>query len=269
MPEGDRLDHTAAAMRAALCDRKMLRFEAPRLVGVVPRAGRLIERVESRGRHLRVSWDDGIVLHTNLRRHGVWNLHRAGEHWNGRHNDVTTVIEVPGWVAVCYRAPVIETYRTPDASRHPGLGGLGPDLARPDADLARGVRNLRRPSEPAAALHRVLLDQRLFCGLGNVFRSELLWACTLSPFAAVGDLTATDATRLVDLAAALVRTNQVSPELTGVAGGELAVYGRRGQRCRRCTDTIDAVPSGGNGRSLYWCPGCQVRLHPSGQPVLH
>ena len=265
MPEGDRLDHTAAAMRAALCDRKMLRFDAPRLIGVVPRAGRVIERVEGRGRHLHLAWDDGIVLHTNLRRHGEWNLHRDGEHWQGHHDDVTTLIEVPGWVAVCYRAPVVETYRTPDASRHPGLGGLGPDLARADADLARCVRTLLRPRDPEAALHRVLLDQRIFCGLGNVFRSELLWACTLSPFAGVGDLTSTDATRLVELAAALVRTNQATPELTGAAGRDLAVYSRRGQRCRRCSDSIDAMPSGGDGRILYWCPGCQVRLDPRGR----
>jgi endonuclease-8 len=265
MPEGAHLDHTAAAMRAALCDRKMLRFDAPRLVGVVPRAGRVIERVESHGRHLHLSWDDGIVLHTDLRRHGTWDLHRTGEYWQGHHHDVTTLIEVPGWVAICYRAPVVETYRAPDARRHPRLGGLGPDLSRPDADLGRCVLALRAHEDPEAPVHRVLLDQRIFCGLGNVFRSEVLWARALSPFAAVGDLTETDAVRLVEVAARLLQANQSDPDVTGAApGSDFAVYSRRGQRCRRCTDTIEATPAGGPDRLLYWCPGCQIRLDPAG-----
>jgi endonuclease-8 len=268
MLEGDRLDHTAAAMRAALCDRKMLCFDAPRLVGVVPRAGRVIERIESRGRHLHVDWDDGIRLHTNLRRHGEWHLHRTGEHWQGRHDDVAALIEVPGWVAVCYRAPVVETFRAPDASRHPGLGGIGPDLAREDADLGRCVAALLAPSDPDAPLHRVLLDERVCFGLGNAYRSEVLWARALSPFAAVGQLTPSDAERLIDTAARMIRTNQQRADVTGALPGEqFAVYSRRGQRCRRCRDSIESMPSGPAGRLLYWCPGCQVRLDPRADPA--
>jgi endonuclease-8 len=41
----------------------------------------------------------------------------------------------------------------------------------------------------------------------------------------------------------------------------LAVYGRNGQRCARCGDTIEARRIGDPARVLYFCPGCQVRLH--------
>lgn len=255
-------------MRAALCDRKMLRFDAPRLVGVVPKAGRVIERIESHGRHLHLDWDDGVRLHTNLRRHGLWHLHRSGEFWRGRYDDVAALIEVPGWVAVCYRAPVVETFRAPDASRHPGLGGVGPDLGRDDADLGRCVAALLAPADPDARLHRVLLDPRVCFGLGNAYRSEVLWARSLSPFAKVGDLTRTDAVRLIEAAARMVRDNQERADVTGaLPGADFAVYSRRGQRCRRCRDSIDAMPSGGAGRLLYWCPGCQVRLDPRLNPA--
>ena len=44
-------------------------------------------------------------------------------------------ITVPDWVAVCFNAPVVETYREFDRYRHPGFGRLGPDLCKPDADL--------------------------------------------------------------------------------------------------------------------------------------
>jgi endonuclease VIII len=44
--------------------------------------------------------------------------------------------------------------------------------------------------------------------------------------------------------------------------GGLAVYGRNGQRCPRCTDTIECRRMGEHRRILYWCPGCQTHLDP-------
>ena len=127
MPDGD-IRHAAAALRSALVDHTMVRFEAPRLVGITPRAGRLIESVESHGRHLDVQWDDGVVLHTHMRMSGSWHLYRDDESWQHPHQHLRALIEVDGWRAVCFNAPVVETYRAPDATRHPGLRGLGPDL---------------------------------------------------------------------------------------------------------------------------------------------
>ena len=67
MPEGATIHRTAAALRTALVDKKMVRFDAPRLIGITPRAGRIVERVESHGKHLEVEWDDDVVLHTHMR----------------------------------------------------------------------------------------------------------------------------------------------------------------------------------------------------------
>ena len=70
--------------------------------------------------------------------------------------------------------------------------------------------------------------------------------------------------RLVNVAATLLRANLHHAEritVPGVKGG-LAVYGRSGQRCQRCSETIEARRAGEHARTLYWCPGCQVRLDP-------
>jgi endonuclease-8 len=167
-----------------MADRRMVRFDAPRLVGVVPKAGRFIERIESHGKHLEIEWDDGIVLHTHMRMSGSWHLYRTGEPWRRSHREMRVVIETDDWTAVCFNAPVVETYRTPDINRHPGFGRLGPDLCRADADLDRCVDLLMSYDDPRATIAEVLLDQRVFCGVGNVYRSEVLWACELSPSAA-------------------------------------------------------------------------------------
>lgn len=47
-----------------------------------------------------------------------------------------------------------------------------------------------------------------------------------------------------------------------LAGG-LAVYGRNGQRCARCGDTVQVRRVGEHARTLYYCPGCQVRHQPT------
>ena len=249
MPEGDTIHRAASAMRTALVGKPMVSFDASRLVGPVPRAGRRIEGVEHHGRHLELTWDDGLVLHTHLRRTGSWHLYRRGEPWRRPQRQLRVSIETAEWVAACFNAPVVETYREPDRRRHPGLGRLGPDLCRHDADLSQVVDLLLAYPDPEARLRDVLLDQHVMCGVGNVYRCEVLWAGELSPWAHVGDLTHHDAVLLVNTAARLLRSDV-----------GLAVYGRNGQGCARCHETVAVRTVGDPVRLLYWCPGCQVRL---------
>ncbi|MDF2732173.1 MAG: nei [Desertimonas sp.] len=265
MPEGDSIHHTAAAMRIALVDKKMVRFDAPHLIGVVPKAGRTIVRIESESKHLEIEWDDGIILHTHLRKSGFWDLYRKDDIWQRPHREMRALIDTSAWTAVCFNAPTVETYREPGISRHPWFGRLGPDLGSVDADLDRCVELLLSYDDRRAPISEVLLDQRVFCGVGNLYRSEVLWACEVHPFAAIGDLGEALARRIVHVAARLVRANLVAEEqvaLPGVPGG-LGVYGRTGQGCYRCAETVRARHRDTHERILYWCPGCQTRLVPA------
>ena len=90
----------------------------------------------------------------------------------------------------------------------------------------------------------------------------MLWAAELSPWAHVGDLTHHDAHLIVGTAAKMIRVNRgrVRRATTQHTPGGLAVYGRCGQGCIRCHETIECRPVGRTSRMLYWCPGCQVRL---------
>lgn len=267
MPEGDTIHRAASAMRIALAGKPMRRFDAPRLVGPVPQAGRVIEQVESRGKHLELQWDDGLLLDTNLRLAGSWHLYRAGERWRRPYTQMRAAIEVTDWVAVCFNAPSVETYRRPDRRRHPGAGRLGPDLCASDADLGHVVNLLLTYPEPSARLANVMLDHRVMRGVGNVDRCEVLWSTELSPFAPVGSLGERDAIRIVNTAATMLRANLASvPRLIANAGRECsdnhAVYGRPNQRCRRCGASIECRVVGEPRRILYWCPGCQTHLDP-------
>ena len=148
MPEGDTIHRAAAALRTALVDKKMVRFEAPRLIGVVPRAGRTIERVESHGKHLEIEWDDGIILHTHMRMSGSWHLYRKDDSWQRPHREMRALIEVPDWTAVCFNAPVVETYRgpTPTATRARAARARPVPRRRRSRPLRRAAARLRRPA---------------------------------------------------------------------------------------------------------------------------
>ncbi len=264
MPEGDTIHRTAAAIRTALVGKPIVHFDAPRLVGPVPAPGRIVEWVDSHGKHLEIGWDDGLILHTHMRMTGSWHLYRIGEPWRRSAYQKRVEITVGDWVAVCFNAPIVETYREFDRARHPGLGRLGPDLCRADADLDEAVDRLVRYADQTARIGEVLLDQHVACGVGNVYRAEVLWACGLYPFAPVSALDRADCTQVIGTAAAQLRANlHHSARVTAPsAPGGLAVYGRNGQRCIRCGDTVEVIRTGEHARLLYWCPGCQVHRAP-------
>jgi endonuclease-8 len=189
-------------------------------------------------------------------------VYRRGDPWRRSWEQLRASIQTDDFVAVCFDAATVETYRQPDRRRHPGLGRLGPDLGRADADLAEVVDLLLAYPDPEARLRDVLVDQRVMRGIGNVYRCEALWAAELSPWAHIADLAHHDAVLVVNVAARMVRSNlgRVRRATTTHTEGGLAVYGRCGQACIRCRDTIESHPVGRHGRMLYWCPGCQVRL---------
>jgi endonuclease-8 len=261
MPEGDTIFRTAAALRAALLGRSVTAIRASRPLRPMPRVGAVIEEVRSVGKHLEIVWDDGIVLHTHMRMTGAWHLYRHGEPWRKAASRARVVIEVADWIAVCFSAPVVETHRDFDPRRHPILGRLGPDLCRDDADVDEAVSRMLAYEAPDATIAEVLLDQRVACGVGNVYRCEVLWACELHPWATVGTLSRDECRELVSLAAAMLRANLGGPSRVTapkVPGG-LAVYGRHGRHCPRCRDLVRVTHHGEANRVLYWCDGCQTR----------
>jgi endonuclease-8 len=254
-------------MRTALVGRPMVRFDAPVLVGPVPQAGRTIEQVETHGKHLEVAWDDGLVLDTHLKGTSEWHVYRPGDPWRRGYDQLRASIETDDWVAVCFSAPTVETYRKRERDRHPGRGPLGPDLTSASSDLTLATELLLGRAEPKTRLRDALVDEHVMQGVGNVYRCEVLWALELSPWAYVADLGVDEARLIVETAAEHVRAAQRrSSRSSGHA--PLAVYGRCGQACPRCHETIESRPVGREGRMMYWCPGCQVHLdHRDATPI--
>jgi endonuclease VIII len=260
VPEGDTIHRVADRLRPALAGQVLERFEAARAVGPRPTVGTTVTGVEARGKHLLIRFSDGVTLRTHLRMTGTWHLYRRGSRWQLPTHLARAVVVVPDWEAVCFKAPVVELHRGPDD----GVAHLGPDLCLEDPPIDAVLGRMAARVEADAEIGPTLLDQQIAAGIGNVYKSEVLWACRVNPFAEVVDLDTDTRRRLYSTAAKQLRANVGTVgERSTVPGGGLAVYGRRGQPCRRCGTPIRKASQGEDRRVTYWCPQCQPEL---GQP---
>jgi endonuclease VIII len=259
MPEGDTIHRTAATLRAALVGRTLVRVELPRRPPPHPGVGATVERVEARGKHLLIGCSDGLTVHTHQRMTGSWHLYRPGERWQRPPGSARVVLGVEGRVAVCFAAPIVEVLDAGALTRHPVLRQLGPDLCEPTVDLDEVVARMGQRCPPDEPIGEVLLDQRVACGVGNVYRCDVLFLHGLhptTPLSAVGPATRRE---LVATAADLLRRNLTGGARTTTGGpaGSLWVYGRAGRPCRRCGTAIERGRLGAQARVVDHCPRCQ------------
>jgi endonuclease-8 len=269
VPEGDTLFRTAAGLRPYLVGRTVTAARAAG-PGPVPQVARIVGReitaVDAIGKNLLIRFEGGLEIRTHLRMNGSWHRYRPGERWRRPAGRARLVLEVPGAIAVCFDAPVVELLEQRAEALHPSLGQLGPDLLAPDFETDGVVRRLRDPARAATAIGEALVDQRALAGIGNVYKNECLWIERVSPFATVADLDDASLVRLVETARRLLVVNARAshgPERVTTGGdrgapGPLYVYGRTGRPCRRCRATIVSAKQGtGIPRTTYWCPTCQ------------
>ncbi len=259
MPEGDTIHRLATSLRRALGDGPVTAFVAPGVRGSVPAPGERIDAIRARGKHLLIGFSGGATLHTHLGMSGSWRVLPAGSlpRPAGGRPGRAAFVATSRAAAVCRDAPTVELLDAAGVRRQPQLAALGPDLCDEDPDLDLVLRRLEALLDPSVEIGVALLDQRPACGIGNVYRSEVLWACGVDPSAPLADVDADTRRTLYATAHTLLRRNLDGFPRRTVPEG-LAVYDRAGRRCRRCGDAIRVRRLGAQARTTWWCPGCQT-----------
>ncbi len=255
MPEGDSVAGHAERLHPVLAGRR-IQSVAGTAPSVRANSRRILDAtvddVRTVGKHLIVDLSTGYSIRVHLGMSGRWAISPLGK---PPHGSARLVLSTPSHHAACYGAPTVAAGRTPVIEAE--VAELGPDLLG-EFDTEEFVRRARllggdRPIAP------LLLDQGVIAGIGNVYKSELLFMEGIHPDTPVADIAA-DGLRSLAMRARRLMTANVGPgprSTTGARGPgrELWVYGRRGRPCRRCGTAILQRNIG--DRVTYWCPVCQ------------
>jgi endonuclease-8 len=264
MPEGDTVWLAGRRLHLALAGQVLTHsdFRVPQLA-TVSLVGETVLEVASRGKHLLTRLSSGRTLHTHFRMDGTWHLYGPGDRWTGGPDwQVRVVLANAGAVAVGYRLPVVELVTDEQSV----VGHLGPDVLSDSFDAEEAVRRLA--AAPDREIGLALLDQRNLAGLGNLYRTEVLFLSGISPWTPVRD---TDLAAVVRRSVRLMRANRdhVQQSTTGSLrpGEGHWVFERAGKPCRRCGSRVLLAEQGQPPRErlTYWCGRCQPG--PAPEPV--
>ncbi|MGM0552557.1 MAG: bifunctional DNA-formamidopyrimidine glycosylase/DNA-(apurinic or apyrimidinic site) lyase [Pseudomonadota bacterium] len=270
MPELPEVETTRRGLEPLLCDRRILALEVrePRLRWPVPAglpeqlAGARIRGLARRAKYLLLDTDrGGLLLHlgmsgslrhcepdTPLRKHDHLRLHLD--------NGFEVRLHDPRRFGCCLPLPA-----PPDV--HPLLARLGPEPLDPgfdDATLFRLSRGRRGP------VKGFIMDQAVVVGVGNIYATEALFLAGIRPGRAAGRVTRGEYQRLAQrirtvLAEAIAQGGTTLRDFLREDGSHgyfrqsLRVYGRAGETCPVCGDTLRNREIA--QRASTYCPTCQ------------
>lgn len=230
--------------------------------GAATVSGRVLRRSSAWGKHLFHDYEGGLIVHIHLGLYGTFTerplpmLAPVGQvRMRMEGAEYGTDLRGPTACEVLHRSEVDEI-----------IARLGPDPLRRNPDTEKAWTRISKSRRPIGAL---LMDQAVIAGVGNVYRSELLYRHRIDPHRPG---TQVDAVEFDDAWTDLVALMKV-----GVSRGKIItvrreddkgapsyregrprsyVYRRAGEACRVCGDTIRTEVM--EGRNLFWCPTCQT-----------
>jgi len=264
MPEGHTL-HRLARLHQRRFGRAPVLVSSPQgrfADGSAAVNGRVLRTTSAWGKHLFHHYDGGRVVHVHLGLYGTFTEFAASPapdpvgqvRMRMVGTDYGTDLRGPTTCEVVEQAEIAGI-----------VARLGPDPLRRDADPARAWTRISKSRRPVGAL---LMDQAVIAGVGNVYRSELLFRHRVDPYragvtigAAEFDAMWTDLVGLMKVGLRGGKIVVVRPEHDHGAPSyapdrpRTYVYRRASEPCRVCGTTVRTAEL--EGRNLFWCPNCQ------------
>jgi endonuclease VIII len=274
MPEGDTIFRAARTLNQALGGHLVTGFETllPKLARVdfdSGITGRTLEKVEAHGKWMLMHFSGDLILLTHMLMSGSWHIYRPGEAWQRRAIDMRIVVKTEKIWAVAFNVPIAEFHTADTLRRREGFRSLGPEVLSAEFDADKTAERLRANGDLEVGV--ALLNQSILAGLGNVFKSEVCFACGINPFRRVDTLKIEKLQCLAETSRKFMLANVMETSkdqivtytgmrrTTGSSNREerLFVYGRRNKPCRQCGQPIQSRKQGSDARTTFWCPQCQ------------
>jgi formamidopyrimidine-DNA glycosylase len=260
MPEGPQVARYARLQNAILAG-KRVRADSPNgRADEVAAAidGLRLQRIEAIGKHLLYDFGKERYLHVHLGRFGSFDdgpmpLPPVRGILRFRMYSATRWFELRGAIA-------IEFY---DAEARAALEArIGPNPLDPDADPMRAYAKI---AKSRASIGLLLMDQAIVGGIGNIYRSEVLFMNGVNPLLPGFALDRKtwrgiwrDLVRVMSHGAIHGRIVTTDPKDREKPAGPVRatdrfyVYRRDGLPCRRCGTLVRTATIG--ARKVFWCP---------------
>ncbi|MEM6995005.1 MAG: DNA-formamidopyrimidine glycosylase family protein [Myxococcota bacterium] len=273
MPEGDTLHKLAARIRPGLLDRPVVEVRERDRGVIRPVVGKTITEVTAVGKNLLIAIERQFIVRVHLGLKGRARMWVPSEDWRSRSRAANITVASDALAFAAFRTMHARTHRKDDPLLERALAQLGPDLLDPNVDMDRVLARARGPAYADTPISVLLLDQRVCAGIGNVYRSEVLFLEGVHPRARVGDLDDVRLSAIFERARTLMLSNLGEGPRVSVGPRRgarrqpgtpnLFVYRRRGMPCIRCPARIERDVIGTQARSIYWCPRCQPASGPA------
>jgi endonuclease-8 len=259
MPEGDTIFRTATTLRTAMeggvIDTARIRdrqFECERIIGSA------VTAIEARGKHLLMHLSVRQIIHSHMGMTGSWHVYHPGQPWRKPSHYAAFELSINNLEVICFSPRLLELLTADQLRRHPHLQRLGPDLLGREFDMPTALARFR--AHNSLPLGEAVMNQTLVCGIGNIYKSEILFLMAFDPFTPVERFSDDELTAMLQKARYLLRRNSGGPNRMtrfGSDAGRLWVYGKSGRPCPKCGTIIELRRQGDAGRTTCWCPQCQ------------
>lgn len=143
------------------------------------------------------------------------------------------------------------------------ISSLGPDPFTKEFNVNYLKEIFSKRKSP---IKKVLMDQGLITGIGNIYSDEILWKAKISPLREASKITEKEIKEIIKA------TREILKKSIEVGGDSFSdyrniegnkgnfekfkkIYHREGEECFRCKKKVKRVKIG--GRSSHYCPNCQ------------
>ena len=225
--------------------------------------GRRFEGARRRGKYLWLPLDDGSALMAHLGMSGQMLVQPVGQA-DERHLRVRFGLGPQELRFVDQRMFGGLSISDGGAELPAEIAHIARDPMDPDFDEDEFARRVRRSS---SGIKRLLLNQTLISGVGNIYADEALWRAQLhgerpgrllSRAAVLGLVADVRSVMSAALAEGGTSFDALYVNVNGESGyfdRSLKAYGQEGRPCERCGAPIRRVAF--MNRSSYFCPVCQ------------
>ena len=198
------------------------------------------------------------AIHSHMGMTGSWHIYRAGEAWLKPAHYAALTLAIGELEVICFSPKLLELLTADQVRTHRHLSRLGPDLLGGKFDVPAAVARFRARND--LPIGEAMMNQTIVCGIGNVYKSDVLFLMKMDPMAAVAKFSDAELAAMLEKARLLMLRNLTgAPRQTRFGGyaGRLWVYGRSGRPCPKCGTVIRLQRQGDAGRTTCWCPACQ------------